>query len=429
MKKSKEEKLAEKKLQKELDYLVDEEIKQEKENEPSAFNAILHLFDKDPDEEEFDNYYQENYREEYEEEKRENKRLLITVSSVGVGVITIVVVALIIFSNMFKSDLLKITKPMLESYYSEKYKDDNNINEIEYLKQYNPETKKQDDTNIALATMSNNSHVMCVDNNIIGDDIDTDKVYNSYQEYKTANFSDFNIIVSNPNISYSDYYLKYSIFYDYSKVLPNGISFDDMVASKKITINDVWIYQGELDIDRVMLFMNSINSNSKIYAIKQEAGFPTSLTVFESNAVLFLPVASSVQLDNDITYFSFDRNYCDVSKLEVKKVNSNSITSSKNLDFNNSYMISVEKVYKKKEEPVLPMYYLLKFSNHSLNSNNLVLLNNTRYSKEKIQMYENDFPEASYIDFSDILYLIGNSSMGVSNTKENDSFLCKLNLC
>ena len=419
------------KEEKELDRLAKEELEAEKDLQEKPLEFLLSFLEKDEEEVEFEKFYAERYPEEVAQEKAENKRLIRTAIIAFVTVVVLGVTGILIFNEIFKPYLLKYTKPYMENYYLEKYGQEAKISNIEYVKAYSEEDRKFHDTNIALATLDNGNHIMCIENANIGDDISITNTINDYTQDVKGNFGDAGIVTNNPKLSYQDYYVDYSIFYKYIGVLPDNKTYADLkYDNRKLSINDVWIYQNYLDVNRVQQFLTSFNENSIIYAIKQEAGLPVEVYRITSNGVLYFPVITSVKVTKDVTSYLFDTNYSDVTKVNVLNVNSKSIDSTQGYRYYNSYLIKYEKKRRKREEGERPKYYLLKFSNRSLSSTDFTPLNSRSTGKGKYSEYTREFPEIGYIGFTDNVYVIANTNKLVfANYSVDDSFLCSLNLC
>ena len=419
------------KEEKELDKLTKEELKADKELEEKPLEMLFNLFEKDDEEIEFEKFYAEHYPEEVAQEKAENKRLIRTAVICFCSVLVLFIIGVIVFKEVFKSDLLKYTKPYMENYYLEKYGDEAKISKMEYIKKYNEEDRKYYDTEIAMGTLENGSHIMCINDANIGDDISIESTVNDYTHDIKTIFSGAGIVTNNPKLSYQDYYIEYAIYYDYMSVLPNNKSYADLkYDNKKLTINDVWIFQNVLDTGLVQQFLSTFNDNSIIYAIKQEAGLPVEVYRITSNGVLYFPVITSVKVTKDVTSYLFDTNYSDVTKVNVLNVNSSSISSNLQRKYYNSYLIKYEKIRRKKEEGERPKYYLLKFSNRSLSANNFTPLNTRSSSNGKYSEFERTFPEIGFIGFTDNVYVIANTNKLVfANYTKDDSFWCSLNLC
>ena len=415
MKKTKEEK--------ELDRLAKEELEAEKDLQEKPLEFLTSFLDKDEEEVEFEQFYKERYPEEYAEEQREKKRIIITAAVSFSSLIILTIVGILIFNEIFKSDLLKYTKPYMENYYLEKYGEEAKIDEIDYLKTYNKEDHKYYDTNIVLATLESGQHIMCIENANIGDDISVSSVVNEYTQDIKNLFASAGIVTNKPILSYSDYYLEYSTFIPYISVLPDNKTYTDLKSdNKKLVVNDFWIYQNNFDINLLQQFLASFNDNSVIYAVKQEAGLPVEVYRVTSNGIIYLPVITSVKVTDNVTNYLFDTNYSDVTKVNVLNINNSAIGGVSDRKYFNSYTINYKKIRRKKEEPERPKYYLLKFSNNSLSADNFVPLTTKGQSGNKYGEYKNEYPEIATIGFTDNVYVIAkDNKLAFANYSKKDS--------
>ena len=128
--KSKEEKELLKKMEEEekaLEREIDAEIPKEK------VKLVDLIFDEDEEDNDLEEYMTEAEKEEMSTLQKENKRLMIICGSVLAGIFITLGIFLFFFSEAVKSDLLKVTLPLMEDYYQEKYNTKLNYFDINYL--------------------------------------------------------------------------------------------------------------------------------------------------------------------------------------------------------------------------------------------------------------------------------------------------------
>ncbi|MDE6292869.1 MAG: hypothetical protein K2L98_04225, partial [Bacilli bacterium] len=258
--KSKEEKELLKKMAEEEEALereIDAEIQTDK------VKLVDILFDEDEEIKELEEYMTEEELDNMANLQKENKRLIIISGSIFGGIIVSLFIFLFFFSEAIKSDLLKVTLPIMEDYYQEKYNTKLNYFNINYLCQRI--NNKEECSNIAHLTTRENRHIIAVDNKNIGDDINSENMTNEYNDYMHSHLAELDIIGNNATLSYEDYYLNYNIHADYIKALPSNMDITSLINSKKLTITDVIIYQGSYNYNYVKNYLNNFSKDSVIY--------------------------------------------------------------------------------------------------------------------------------------------------------------------
>ncbi|MDE5630255.1 MAG: hypothetical protein K2I70_01510, partial [Bacilli bacterium] len=270
--KSKEERELLKKMaeeEKELEREIDAEMPKEK------VRLVDIIFDEDEEEKELLEYMTDAEKEEMEHYKKENKRLIIISGSILGGICLSLFIFLFFFSEAVKSDLLKVTLPLMEDYYQDKYNAKLNYFDIDYL--CLTVDNKEECSNIAHLTTKENHHIMAVDNKNLGDDIKFEEMTNEYNDYMHNRLAELDIIGNNAILSYQDYYLNYNIHADYIKALPANQNLNNLISSKKLTITDVIIYQGTYNYNYIKNYLNNFSNDSVLYLIGTKNGLPASL--------------------------------------------------------------------------------------------------------------------------------------------------------
>lgn len=402
-----------------LKKMEQEEKEWEKEFPPEkeSFFDVMKSKNEDDDE----SYLSEEDIEEMKIEKKEERRLIIIVGTIFASIILVITIGLTIFSLKSQSDLLKITKPAILNYYKNNFKINIKIDSINNI------CIEDDCSDNILLTTKDNHHIITMDNKTFGDDYNTESIIEEYKVYLKENFENFNIITNNPIISYKDYYINYNINYEYIRVLPNSVSFDNLISSNKLTITDTIAYQGNYDFNNLNTLLNKLSDDSCFYLIKQEKGIPTNLTVMKKNSIVSLDITTNFKLNDNITYHELDRNKNNVTKVKVNSVKNTDIISLNNKIITNAYTIIPEtNIY----SDITNSYFLLQFDESILSNNKLVQI-------ESNNDHDDVYNELEIINYKELIlfntggsvYLIGNDKIGFGYIKESTPFWCKFNLC
>lgn len=385
------------------------------------------IFDEDEEEKELEEYMTDAEKEEMATYKKENKRLIIIVGSVLGTIFISLFVLLFFFSEAIKSDLLKVTLPIMEDYYQQKYNTKLNYFNIDYLCQ--KIDSKEECSNIAHLTTKENRHIMAIDNKMLGDDINSDKLTNEYNDYMHNRLAELDIIGNSAILSYEDYYLNYNIHADYIKALPSDLSLNSLINSKKLTITDVIMYQGLYNYNYVKNFLNNFSQDSVIYLIGTKNGIPSSLKIVSSKYHYEFNITATLELEKKITYYELDRSKNNVSNLVVKHINENDIKTLHNYDITNAYgfQFETQKSYNRDEE--LPNYYFVRLDDAAFSESNIYEFSMSNYGSDYEELKEEEYiPVITYRSGSST-YIISNSNIGIGNIQEKEGFLCKLGLC
>ena len=171
-------------------------------------------------------------KEELKEQKKEEKKITIKAAIIFSLIIIATTIRLLLFGELIKTDLEKVTQPMLEEYYKNTFGEKKKVRSIRYLDK---------EKHIALATFTTDINVMCIDNEYIGNDSTYEPIYQDYKNYLIGVMQATNFIIHNPKLSYIPYLVEYNYYIDYIDVLPSSLTFNQMLNSKSLDIRDVII--------------------------------------------------------------------------------------------------------------------------------------------------------------------------------------------
>lgn len=426
LKKEKEKKKIEKQLIKKMEQ-EEKELGIEDETPKFTFKDIIDILKKDDAlDEELESYLTEEEKIKYHEKLQEEKRYTMLIYKI-VGVLAVVLIIFgIILNNITMSPLLKTTEPIIKEYYKEKYNKNISIDNTYYLT-YKTEENELKESKIHITKTTDNHHIIGVDNKNIGDDIDTSKVYESYNN--TLKSFKFNLIYSSPIISYKDYYKQYNTLYDYIKVLPDGKTYEELIDSKKLTIRDVIFYQGNINVNYFRNFVKKLSDDSKFILIKNEKGLPVNVFIISKKEYFNINITNSLKKDKGITYYEFNRNINGIDDVSITKIKESNIASD-NYKYSNAYKISIDKGYYRKDE-IKSNYFLIKFDEDKLNTNNIHALSTRKgYGGYYEVLNYDQYPELYFTKVGGSIYVIGNTDSAFANyNNKNKSFLCNLGLC
>lgn len=411
-----------------------QELKKEDEalakelGEKKDFLGIKYFIDTmrmdDQEEKELMEVLTDSEKQTLQELKDEEKILKVIVMGVFGIAIVVILTASLILNNIGKTDLESITIPIMEEYYYDKYQTKITIKDIEYLK-YQDEENKEQTSNIQIASIDNDKHIVAINNKTIGDDIDTKDVYEEYNTYIKEINPNMQLIANNPLISYQDYYKTYNVFTPHIKALPDKMNLNNLKKNNKLTISDVIMYQGSINIDELNNFIKALSPHSQIYLIKNENGIPSKITILKQNNNIEITIQDTRQLTKDITYYNLDSTKNRVRGLEIQKVKANvRDTNPQTYKIDNAYLITFETDYKISDQ--LPTYYLVSINKDLLNTTNIVQFDIRTHQ----EIYLKDYSNIYFVEAGGNIYIIGNTEIGFGNKKEiEESFWCSLGLC
>lgn len=415
---------------KELIRQMEEEEKELEKDLPQEKFSIKELFDllknKSEEDIEYESLLTESELEEERRQKKEDKKLAIIIGSAFVVMITGIVIFITVFYNATKSDLLKITQPILEDYYKSTYGESVNITSIEELINKN-ENNEDENTGIVVATTNNNNHIMCINNEFIGDDIITLSMNEEYLNYMNQYIDATNLIYQSVELSYQDYYLTYNRFLDYINTLPESYTLTDLLNSNKLTVTYKLVYQNNINLSYYQNMINTLSDDSAFYLLKQEVGLPVNLTIITKNKTLSLDVTATLRKEEDITYYELSREVNSVSQLSITSILDSSVTEIGDYDITNAYIINYETDRAYNEDT--SSYYILKFNSGQISQNSIKQLNTYKNDNSYDELEIDEYKDIIFIDVGGSVYLIAYDEIAFGIKSNKKSFLCNLGIC
>lgn len=428
-KKRREDKKKEKEL---LKKIAEEEKEIEKELPPEekyTFLSIIESISSKEEEIEYESYLTEEELQEERARKKREKKITIIAASVFIIFITSMIIGTNIIYNVFKSDLLKITQPLLESYYEEKYGEKVKISSIEELT-YQNEDKKTINTGIYLATTKNNQHLMCINNELIGDDISINSINNELLDY-IVNFTPSTSLITHAvDISYQDYYVKFNRSLDYIKTLPSNKSLNELIATKKLTITYKLVYQGDINIAEYQNLLDNFSSDSKLYLIKHEVGLPTNLKIISKEKIIDLNVTSEIKIEDNITNIELSREANGVTSVDLTTISKSGMESLGEYNLNNGLLIQYEKERRyRDEEKEKTNYYMLRVSNSPWNQSSVIQVSSRKFGDNYRELEKQEYKDLIFIEVGGYTYIIGDEPALIATKTAKKGFLCNLGIC
>lgn len=414
-------------LDEEIEKQYKEQLKQENK-EKSKEMSKSERFKKDAKEfiddmfnnsefEELESVMTEAEKKELEKTKKEEKRLAILAIFILGFVVVGSTVGLKVFGELIKTDLEKVTQPLIEEYYKTNFEENSKIDTIKYL---------DEDKHIVLATFKSGVNVMCVDNDSLGNDSTYESLYNEYKEFLKTNINGTHMIQNQPKIIYRPYVVNYNYYIDYIDTLPSSKTFEEMYNSGSLDIIDIIIYEGEINTYNIQNMMSMLGDNSAFYLIKMSSQNILNLTIIDKSGLRSFDVTETKFTgDNDIFYM-FDQNINKVEFVEITnyspgydRSNEYYFTNVKKLKIKNSYL---QGSYN--QEDTRDNIYLLKLNKNVTYEKFSVL--DRPYEPKELSKY----PFVLSIPSSTGLIVIGNKEITIGNEeKKSNSFLCRFNLC
>lgn len=430
LKKRREEKLKEKEI---LKKIAEEEKEIEKELPPDdkySFKELLGmLHGKSEDDLEYESYLTEAELQEEKVRKKQEKKLFIIAGSVFISAIVIVVVGVNVFYNTFKADILKITQPLLENYYEEKYGEKPKITSIEELT-YLTEEREKKKTGIFLATTKDNKHIMCINNESIGDDISFTSIKNELLEYISANTPSTNMITHEADLSYQDYYINFNRNLEYMRVLPSNKNIHELITSGKLTVTYKLVYQGEINIAEYQNLINNFSNDSKFYLIKHEVGLPTNLKIITKDKVTDLNVSREIKIEENLTNVELARDFNGVTSVELTSISQSGLKPIGSYNLTNGLLITYEKERNYRQDKIeKPHYYMIKVNNSSWNQTSSIQLETRKSGNLYQELPPSKYKDVIFIEVGGYTYIIGEEEVLIATKTTKKGFLCNFGIC
>ena len=306
------------KLNDEVEKEYKEEIKKEQEEKykniskkdrliKDAKEFIEDLMD-NKEFEELESVLSEEEKKREEELRKENKKITIKVVILFVTIITIITILSLMLGEIIKTDLEKVTQPMLEEYYKNTFTEKAKIKTIRYLDK---------EKHIVLATFTSDINLMCVDNEHIGNDVTYESIYQDYKNYLISNMQATNFIVDNPKLSYIPYLVEYNYYIDYIDTLPSDLSFKQMLNTKNLDIVDVILYEGDINKNNLMNMLGSFGDNSKLYLVKQSSQNILNLSIITKEYIKSFDVIEEKYSNDGDTFFRFNQEINKIDYVDI----------------------------------------------------------------------------------------------------------------
>lgn len=430
LKKRREEKLKEKEL---LNKIKEEEKEIEKDLPPEEKYTITQMFEmltkKSEEDIEYESYLTEEEKQEEQESKKQEKKIIITAGSILLAVIILLIIGVNIFYNTFKPDIFKVTEPLLVSYYENKYGEKIKINSIEELTYQNDE-KEIIKTGIYLATTKNNKHLMCINNELIGDDISISSINNEFLEYITTHNPNTNLITHEVDLSYQDYYINFNRNLEYINTLPSDTSLNELITSGKLTVTYKLAYQGDINIEEYQNLLNRFSNDSKFYLVKHEVGLPINLKIVTKEKIIDLNVTSEIQKEENITNIELSRDFNGVTSLELTSISQSGLEALDNHELTNGLLIEYEKERQyNKDEEEKSNYYMLRISNSSWKQHSTIQLSKSKSGNKYRELKKEEYKDIIFFEVGGYTYLISEEEALIATKKAKKGLLCNLGIC
>lgn len=429
LKKRREEKKKEKELLKKIEEEEKEIAKELPPEDKYTFRELMEvLHGKSEEDIEYESYLTEEELKEEEEKKKQEKKIFIIAGTVFTVAVVLVVVGVNVFYNTFKADILKITQPLLENYYEEKYGEKTKITNIEELT-YKNEEREEIKTGIYLATTKDNRHLMCVNNEIIGDDIDINSRKNELLEYMSTNTPNTNMITHEADISYQDYYIKFNRYLEYIKTLPSNTNLNELIASGKLTVTYKLVYQEDINLNEYQNLLNNFSNDSKFYLIKHEVGLPTNLKILTKEKVIDLNVTGEVKKEDNITNIELARDFNGVTSVDITNISKSGLQSISEYNLTNGLLIEFEKERRSNKDDIEKSnYYMIRVSSSPWNQSS-VQVETRKSGNQYRELLPNEYKDVVFIEVGGSTYIIGDEEVLIATKTEKKGFLCNLGIC
>ncbi len=358
-------------------------------------------------------------REALKEQEKEEKKITIKAIIIFSLVILFTTILLLLFGELIKTDLEKVTQPILENYYKETFGEKKRVRNIRYLDK---------EKHIALATFTSNINVMCIDNEYIGNDSTYETVYQDYKAYLINVMQATNFIIDNPKLSFRPYIVKYNYYIDYIDVLPSGLTFSQMLNSHTLDIVDTIIYEGDINKSNIQSMLNNFGDNSKIYLLKHNSQNIVNLSVITKDQIKSFDVVEEKYSNDFDIFYQFDQNINKVEYVEITNMDNgydrenNHYINAKRLRVKTSYL---QRLSYDEEDP-RDAYYLVRINKNRKYDDFKMLGGYSSYN----QLDLDEYPDVITIDSPNGFVLIGEKEITFANQdRTRVSWICRIGLC
>ena len=432
LKQIKKEKQREKEL---LEKIKKEEEEIEKEvneimQEPKfSFKESLELLKgKDEEEAEYESYLTEEELAEEENKRKEEKRIIKTAAVVMVSVVIVTIVGVRVFYDTFKSDLLKVTEPLLKSHYEEITGEKAKTKTIEEF-MTKDENKKDIGTGIYLLTTEDDKHIMSVNNELIGDDLRVESKKEEVKKYLQPYLGNIELVTDSIALSYDDYYLTYNRFVDYINVLPSKLTTEELISSNKLTLTYKAIYKGDLDLASITNIINNFSANSTILLFKQDMTGISNVTLIKRGITHSFNITAEIEKNDGITYLELDRNVNDIIDVSASLHSSSSVSTENDYNIVNPISIKAEKNRRNRDEEEKPAYYLIRLVSSLITEDGFVELSTYKREDTYREIEKDDYEDVFLFTIGSYTYVFGENDLFIGQIRGKKTFLCKLGIC
>lgn len=432
LKQIKKEKQREKEL---LEKIKKEEEEIEKEvneimQEPKfSFKESLELLKgKDEEEAEYESYLTEEELAEEENKRKEEKRIIKTAAVVMVSVVIVTIVGVRVFYDTFKSDLLKVTEPLLKSHYEEITGEKAKTKTIEEF-MTKDENKKDIGTGIYLLTTEDDKHIMSVNNELIGDDLRIESKKEEVKKYLQPYLGNIELVTDSIALSYDDYYITYNRFVDYINVLPSKLTTEELISSNKLTLTYKAIYKGDVDLASIANMINNFSTNSTILLFKQNMTGISNVTLIKRGITHSFNITAEIEKNDGITYLELDRNVNDIIDVSASLHSSSSVSTEKDYNIVNPISIKAERNRRNRDEEEKPAYYLIRLVSSLITEDGFVELSTYKREDTYREIEKDDYEDVFLFTIGSYTYVFGENDLFIGQIRGKKTFLCKLGIC
>lgn len=416
--KSKKEKQEEADLKEYLDQI--DKMNEEAEAEQGKFK-ITDAFKKDPEEEELKKYMSKEELIKEEKERREANVFSFITGGIFLAVMIVIGVLLSVFSYVAQDDLHKIHLTDLQNYYKDRYGTSTKIETIDYYCYQDKEHNKV--CTDMIYALNTDNQVLVKLNDKYGDNISTGKYYEDYKKYLISLNPNLDLIYDSPMLTDMEFNPDYKKYTSLAKVMPANDTFNSLLSQKKLTVSDMIVYQGEIDIDGMKKFYENLTEESKFVFVKMNKGIPSNVKIITYDKFIDLYVSGVTYPDQGIVNYQLDPLVNNVSNIYVNKLTPGSIeTLDDKYEFTNGYTINMEKgnlkSNNKEDKDAIPNYYLIMFDG-LLNGDNLYEINALK------EVEPASYKEYFSTYFGGKTYLVSNTSLSIGNKQKIQKGLFK----
>ncbi len=408
---------------------IEKEINEHTPEAKFTFNETINLLKgKDEEELEYESYLTEDELKEENRKKEEERKIAKRVGIILIGVIIITVIGSKVFYDTFKSDLLKVTEPLLKEHYEKITGEKAKTKTIQELMRID-ENRKEVKTGIYLLTTKDNKHLMSLNNSLIGDDININTKKSDAKNYVINKLGDIELITDSISLSYDDYYITYNRFLDYMNVLPSDMSFEDLLESGKLALTYKAIYQGTLDLENIKNMMIKLSPNSSVLLLKQDNTGVKNVTYIKKDMVFTADITAEIEKDDGVAYLELDRNINGVNDVTISLYANSSVSTKNDYNIINPISIEPEEESYRRDEVKKPTFYLIRVSSSLINDSGFVELSTSKREDTYTEIEKEEYEDVQLLTIGSYTYIFGEEDLFIGQVSGKKTFLCKLGIC